>query len=967
LLDRFVPFAAAVLALAVSVDVDGPICWAQEELIERLPPPPVDDLEVDENNDGVPDGWYNSLDARWMTQGGAAGPHFVRFENKKPGRPARLSRAFGVDGRKAEAIVLGLWIRQNSIQFGEREGDEPQLMIDFLGEGLHHLSRGIMGPWTRTVRDRWTRVSKRIPVPPGTKDAIISVGLMGGTGILDIDGLSFDLMPVGGSETTNLVVNGDFELGDPGPFAWQADHANRRVFPGYRSTAAAELAHARSHLMAPIAIPVEPFDGLDVSVAVQYSGLRGAGGAQAAIFFVDEFGRPLPGPAGANYFLTWADSSPWHVEEAHVAVPRGAVRAVLQFEKADAIGSIRIDDVRVAASPNPAAGAWVPYHTAEETDDWLAVPASKSIVAKSALDVSFLVQRPAAVAEFVSVKDGRLAFGGGERARFFGVSLLPPTAFVPREQADLLADRLARSGINLVRLGDLDSAYGPNRSLYDDTRDDTKSFDPEALARLDHLIYAFKVRGIYVALELQTKRRFRTEDGVAAPSMLPPGGGPAAQFDPGISKLALESAKALLAHVNPETGLALRDDPVLAWVTLAGELSLFDLIDDPHVLPPSYAKELQLLAAKNTGGPGRRFWEKVESAHSQQFADLLRKEHLRVPIAGVSHWRREPEFNAAQAASGLDLVDDRIFWRPQIWIAPDKRSLLWNHPSGGLAAEAAIKRRSDRPYVLGLWCTQTNGAWSFPYAAADQLLIAYVALRQDWDGLVRRGVFLFPLTWGEGPVGTVGGEDIFQIVEVANGSPHVYSLWPHAASLVLRGAATKHEPDRRAADTPARSAGKGRRRSAAGWNANQGRLVIDTPYTQGIAGWIGGETAALSNMDFATDNSFAVMVATSISEAPIATTKRLLVTTIARVEPTGIRWVDTWKRQVADPGRPPFRQEPVTARIIWRHQGPVRAFVLDNTGARTKEVNLERVSGGDGVSLSIDGKTAAFHWELTAE
>ena len=49
------------------------------------------------------------------------------------GRPARLSRAFGVDGRKTEAIVLGLWIRQSNIQVGEREGDEPGLMIDFLG------------------------------------------------------------------------------------------------------------------------------------------------------------------------------------------------------------------------------------------------------------------------------------------------------------------------------------------------------------------------------------------------------------------------------------------------------------------------------------------------------------------------------------------------------------------------------------------------------------------------------------------------------------------------------------------------------------------------------------------------------------------------------------------------------------------------------------------------------------------
>ena len=84
------------------------------------------------------------------------------------------------------------------------------------------------------MRDRWTRVAKRIPVPPGTKDAIMSVGLMGATGTLDFDGLTVDLIPVGGEDSTNLVVNGGFELGDPGPASWVAEGDARRVFPGNR-------------------------------------------------------------------------------------------------------------------------------------------------------------------------------------------------------------------------------------------------------------------------------------------------------------------------------------------------------------------------------------------------------------------------------------------------------------------------------------------------------------------------------------------------------------------------------------------------------------------------------------------------------------------------------------------------------------------------------------------------------------
>jgi hypothetical protein len=953
--------ALALFVLAGPCGIEWRSCRAQEELIDRPAPPAADDLEADENKDGIPDGWYNALDAKWMAEGGASGPHFVRFECTQRGRPARLSRAFGIDGRKTEAIVLGLWIRQSKIQFGEREGDEPQLMIDFMGVPLDYLSRGSLGPWAHSARDRWTRVAKRIPVPPGTRDAIMSVGLMGATGTLDVDGLTVELIPVGGEDSTNLVVNGGFELGDPAPASWIVEGDARRVFPGNGSSAAVELVRAKSRLLIGVALPVDGLQALDVSMAVRCTNLRGGGGAHAVFFFLDELGRPLPDPAGSNYFLLWAGSGPWRLDEASVRVPPGASRAVLQFEKRDAFGSIRIDDVRVTASPDPAASTWVPYHTADETGEWLAVPPSPSITPKSALDVSFLLPAPAGARGFVSVKDGRLAFKDGGRARFFGVSLISPTAFLPRELADALADRLARSGVNLVRLGDLDMPNGPNRSLFDDTRDDTKAFDPEALARLDHLIAAFKARGIYVALELQGKRRFRGEDGVALAGMLPAGGGPAAQFDPTIGKLALESARALLAHVNPETGLALRDDPVLAWIALAGEVSLFNLIEAPDALPPSYAKALQSLAEKGQGGPGRRFWESVESAHSNEMADALRKDHVRVPIAGVSHWRREPEFNAAQASKGLDLIDDRLFWSPPAWASPEKRSLLWSGLDGSLGAIAAIKRRPDRPYVLGLWCNQTQGAWSFPHEAADLMLGVYTGLTADWDGLVRRGIFLFPLTWGAGPAGVVGGEDIFQLQEVVNGSPHIYGLWPHAASLFLRGYQTQ------TADAPARAAGKTRNRSASRWDPKRGRLLLDTPYTQGIAGSLDRETASFTHLDFTSENSFAVLLATSLGDEPIATSKRLLVSAVARVEPTGFRWVDSWKREVASPGRPPFLQEPVTARVVWRHKGKVRAFVLDNTGARAGEARLESIPGREGVSLLIDGKTAAFHWELVAE
>ncbi|MGO9600972.1 MAG: hypothetical protein ACLP7Q_23570 [Isosphaeraceae bacterium] len=969
-----VPRLFGTLVLGFSFALHGAVARSQEPEIERPAPPAADGFESDTNGDGVPDGWYNARDAAYESRGGKVGPHFIRFECQERGRPARLSRAFGIDGRKTEAIVIGLWIRLHNVQYGERSGEEPSLLIDFLGDSLRNLSRGVMGQWTHNLGESWTRVVKRIPVPPGTRDAIMSVGLLGARGRLDIDGLSIDLVPVGGTTSTNLVVNGDFELGDPGPAYWIVENDAYRVFPGHASAAAVELGKVNSRVLTGLALPVGALGTLRISLHARAQGLRGSGGATAAYFFLDSLGKPIAGTETGVYAFEWSGSFDWRKETTETRIPPQAKRAVIQFEKIDSLGRIQIDDVSITVAPNPEMGAWLPFHASDETDGWMTVAPSPGITAKSALDVSFLVSAPAGERGFVVARDGRLAFEKGGRPQFHGVSLIAPTAFQEPQRAFDLADRLVRSGVNLVRLGDLDTPLGPDRSLFDDSRDDTKELDPVALERLDHLIATLKARGIYVALELQSCRRFRDQDGVALAGDLPAGGGPAALFSPELTKRSLESARQLLGHKNPETGLALKDDPALAWITLLGEVSLFDLIDRPDdALPGPYAQELRVLGQKssNTIGTGRRFWQVVEMAHYKTMGGALRNDGVRVPIAGCSHWRREPEFSAGLAAPPLDLVDDRLFWLPSIFAAAEMKSQLWG-TDGSLSAGAARKRHPGVAYAVGQWCPQTRGAWALPYEAADVLLAAHTALHEDWEALVRRGVFLYPQNWGEGPAGTVGGEDIFQVAEVANASPQVYALWPHAASLLLRRPAGRSRDERdREREHAARTATVPWRRTrttaSAGWDPARGRVVLETPYTQGIAGWFGGEPVALSSIDIASDSPFAVVVVSSVGPEPISTAKRLLVTVVGRVEPTGFRWVDSFQRDVADPGRPPLLQEPIFARVTWRRRGKIGGYVLGPSGDRLGSAKIESRDGGSGATLVIDGKVPAFHWELTEE
>jgi hypothetical protein len=935
--------------------------WAQDVEIVRPEPPRLEDFETDADKDGTPDGWYNLRDARLVEAGGVVGPHFLRFENQRPGRPARLSRAFGINGKKTEAVIIGFWLRLESIQMGERLGEDPAFVIDFLGDELRTLGRGSLGPWPKVSPGTWTRVAKRIAVPPGTQDAIISVGLLGATGTMDVDGLTIDLVPAGGSDTTNLVVNGDFELGDPEPASWLLDHGAQRVLGRSPAGAALELARPGARAMTGLAPPVANFIQLELSLMVKGQGLRGAGGGHVLVFFLEPEGRLFGGMQAGQIVDRWSGTFDWQPDRVVVPVPRSAMRAVIQFEKPDGNGVLLLDDVKVQVSPNPEAGTWKPYHVEDDTIGWKAVASSAAIDANSPLDASYLLDPPAGKHGFVTVRDRRLAFSKAGRARFFGVSLQAPVPFLDRERADKLVDRLARSGINLVRLGDLDTSLGPQRSLFEDSRDDTKEFDPESLARLDHLIAALKARGIYVALELQSVRKYRAGDGGPDAAVLPPGGGPAAFFDPALKDRQFAAAAQLLGHYNPETKLALRDDPVLAWVTLAGETSMFDQIDNPAALPGAFAAELKGLASRGVYGAGRRFWQYLESEHLKDFAARLRKGRVQVPIAGVSHWRREPEFVAAQATPGLDLIDDRLYWNPPPWVDPERCSILFSH-NGALAAGANLKRKTDRPYVVGQWCHQTMGAWAFRYEAADLMLASLLALHEDWDALVRRGVFVYPEKWGANSAGTGGGEDIYQMPEVVNGIPQVFALWPHAASLLLRGHTTGPATPKAA---PHRVGGTSRVTAVPSWNPDQGRLVIDTQYTQGLAGWPGPEPAEFENLQVKIDQPYGVVVVSSAGKAPIAGSNRLLVTAIARVEPTGYRWVDTWKRDVADPGRAPLLQEPVVARVRWRRKGNIKAHGLDNNGARAFPMTLETVD--DGVVLNIVGNSPTFHWELVVE
>ena len=161
----------------------------------------------------------------------------------------------------------------------------------------------------------------------------------------------------------------------------------------------------------------------------------------------------------------------------------------------------------------------------------------------------------------------------GSRFRIWGVNLSAADCFPVKDDAVLLADDLARMGVNCVRFHHMDNNWG--RSLFDRGKDDTRHLDPESLDRLDFLVAQLKRRGIYSNLNLNVSRCYKAGDGVRDYQALGPGKS-ATFFDPSLIELQREYARQLLTHSNPYTGHEYRHEPAVAVVEIVNENSLLE-------------------------------------------------------------------------------------------------------------------------------------------------------------------------------------------------------------------------------------------------------------------------------------------------------------------------------------------------------------------------------------------------------
>jgi hypothetical protein len=182
-------------------------------------------------------------------------------------------------------------------------------------------------------------------------------------------------------------------------------------------------------------------------------------------------------------------------------------------------------------------------------------------------NVSAWIERPAGRHGLVRNRDGHLATDAGP-IRFWGTNLAMEACFPMHEPTERVAARLARLGINCVRMHFMDEyAIWCNSPK-------GRMLDPQKLERFDYLVYQLKLHGVYTNLNLHVGRWFDDWAGFPSHQLRPMYDKGVDTFEPRMIELQKDYARDLLTHVNPYTKTAYADEPCVAFVEISNEDSL---------------------------------------------------------------------------------------------------------------------------------------------------------------------------------------------------------------------------------------------------------------------------------------------------------------------------------------------------------------------------------------------------------
>ncbi len=612
------------------------------------------------------------------------------------------------------------------------------------------------------------------------------------------------------------------------------------------------------------------------------------------------------------------------------------------------------------AEPNDPPGKTIPYIL-----PWDNMPVDLSFV--------FENEKPAGKHGFLKVNDGKFIFEDGTEAKFWGTNFNSGQNFPSHEHSKKVAKRLAKTGINLVRFHQMDAEWStPNIFQFSkgENRLNTLNLDPTSMDRLDYLIYCLKQEGIYVYMDLLTYRRFRPGDGVEAANKLSDAAKPYSTYNRRLIELQKKFNYDLWTHINPYTGLAYKDDPVIALVEVTNENDLWT----QRVTLEPYRTELEILyrewAAKNKLKTDKKkiefniadknlqnFYLDVTKAYYKEMIDHMRETGVKIPIAGTN-WTRNTAHLSAQLTG--DFTDSHAYYYNFGLWADGSRNFM-NDPMTGsinnMLPSLAFYKVQDMPFFVSEW----DNVWPNEWRAEGPLLMAAAGSFQGWGGFAIHTYRYSPdenIDMIAKPItsNTIGG------VYYRGGSfdtfndPAKYGLFYHAALIMRRGdvkpaentvsiklnnldesrgkalllSVEKHKietvmpginpkgnivkgPDEQIVDIDKKEVLSDTKEMYRNLNNKTG--WIDTPNTKAVYGFVGlQENIQLTDLKIKVKTDFATVAISTLTDEPINRSTNMLLTAIGRAENTNMKYNDE-RNRVLDVGHGPVLIEVIEAVI----------------------------------------------------
>jgi hypothetical protein len=345
-------------------------------------------------------------------------------------------------------------------------------------------------------------------------------------------------------------------------------------------------------------------------------------------------------------------------------------------------------------------------------------------------DLSSWLHQPAGKFGHLRIgEDGRF-YAGPDRIRFLGVNMSFGGNFPAKPDAEKIAARLAKFGVNVVRFHHMDTGVFPNGIRARGAKD-TGQLDPEALDRMSYFIEQLKQRGIYANLNLLVGRPFNAADG--RPPEIEQLNWKERHiigfFDPAQLDLEKEFARRLLTHRNSYSGLTFAEDPAVAFVEINNEQGLIHAWLGGHVdqLPEVFKTTLttqwnQWLQQRYSSTEKlRAAW----SAGEQPLAEeLLSNRDFSRQLSG---WNLERHSGASATVSVSDELPEALRA-----VSPESKAVKIEVAQPGQQSwhvqfnQSALRLQAGRAYTVSFWAKAD---------AARSIAVAVSQAHEPWENL----------------------------------------------------------------------------------------------------------------------------------------------------------------------------------------------------------------------------------------